>query len=206
MEIVEKVAHIVRQKMLQDTSGHDFWHVQAVLNNALMIAKCEDDVNITLVSLGALLHDIADHKMGFSDDECRACIHQILNDLGVEDDFIEQTVSIVLSVSFKGGKNVNVVSSLEAKIVQDADRLEAMGAIGIARAFAYGGYHHRTLFDPTCNHNINPNCDTISHFHTKLLLLKDLMHTQAAKNEAQIRHEFMLEFLQHFHAEFEGRI
>lgn len=206
MGIIEQVASIVKDRMSHDTTGHDFWHVQAVLNNAQAIASHEKNANMILVSLAALLHDIADHKLGYSDEETRHIIQSILSDFMLNDKMIEDVISIVQSVSYKGGNNIHAPASLEAMIVQDADRLEAMGAIGIARAFAYGGSHQRCMYDPTLNRSLTNNQDTIAHFYDKLLLLKDLMHTQTAKKEAQKRHDFMLLYLDNFYAEWQGRL
>ena len=196
--IVEKTKEFCKNKLLGEGSGHDWYHVERVYNNALDIAKHEDGVDIFIVELGALLHDIADHKFGYSDEDREDIISEFLLDLNVERKIIDAVVYIANYISFKGGKNKHKMQTIEGEVVQDADRLDAMGAIGIGRTFAYGGYKNRVMYDPE---NTESNEDTISHFYEKLLLLKNRMNTSYGKLKAERRHETMQEFLDNFYSE-----
>lgn len=200
--IIDKTKGFVKSKLEGEGSGHDWWHIVRVYNNAVDIARQEKGGDLFIVELAALLHDIADHKFGYSDEDRRNIISSLLKELNVKDDIIESVVYIANNISFKGGVNKHKMSTIEGKIVQDADRLDAMGAIGIGRTFSYGGYKKRVMYDPESKERD----DTISHFYDKLLLLKDRMNTETGKKKAIKRHEIMEEFLQNFYGEWNGEI
>ena len=192
--------------------GHDWWHILRVWNNAIAIAKGEK-VNGFVVELGALLHDIADSKFHHGDEEIGPQLtREFLQSLGLTEELTLQVENIVRYISFKGGNERQGFHSPELAVVQDADRLDAMGAIGIARAFAYGGYKDRALYDPSIKPNLNMSKEeykknqapTINHFYEKLLLLKDRMNTETGRRIALERHDFMLKYLDQFYNEWEG--
>jgi uncharacterized protein len=205
-KIIAKTLAFVKEKLQHDTTGHDFEHIYRVYKLANYIAK-KEKANPFIVALTALLHDIADWKFNGGDEkaggkEARKWLEQF--ELSTE--IIEEVVNIIDTLSFKGAKVKDKVHSLEGKIVQDADRLDAIGAIGIARAFAYGGYKHRPLFAPDEKVILHEsfeayqkgNSSTLHHFYEKLLLLKDRMHTETAKQLAEERHAFLELFLKEF--------
>lgn len=211
--LVNQVANHVKNKFAHDASGHDWWHIYRVWKVALQIADHEE-ANREVVSLGALLHDIADHKFHGGDSSIGPKTAQsLLITFGAESLLIEKVVAIVEEVTFKGAGVPTPVSSIEAACVQDADRLDAIGAIGIARAFAYGGSKSRLLHDPERNPIWHDNFDaykndqgaTTNHFYEKLLLIKDRMQTAHGKKLAQQRHRVMEDYLKQFFAEWEGR-
>lgn len=207
--IIEKTKEFVKAKLEGEGSGHDWWHIVRVFNNAMDIARkekplYEGNIDIFVVELGALLHDIADHKFGHTDADRKEIITNFLLELGVQDEIIDHVVYIANNISFKGGKNKHKMETIEGEIVQDADRLDAIGAIGIGRTFAYGGYKKRVMYDPDCNLDIKDKGDTISHFYEKLLLLKEKMNTKTGYKKAQNRHRVMEEFLENFHSEWNG--
>ena len=202
-KIIEKLKETVKNNLQKETS-HDWWHVLRVYNNALSIAEKEEGVNILIVEIASLLHDIADHKFGHTDNDRALIITNILENLKIEPSIIEEVIYIANNLSFKGGKNTHKIKTLEGQIVQDADRLDAIGAIGIARTFAYGSFVNRPFYLPD---NQNPNeIDTISHFYEKLLLLKDRMNTKTGKEKAIKRHETMEIYLRNFYDEWNGKI
>lgn len=205
-KIVELTKEFVKERLEKEGSGHDWWHTLRVYNNALDIAKTEKgDINLLVVELGALLHDIADHKFGYTDSDRNNIISNFLNSIKVEDNVIEEVVYIANNISFKGGKNKEILKNLESKIVQDADRLDAIGAIGIGRTFTFGGYKGRIMYNPALKEEIvEEDKDTISHFYEKLLLLKDTMNTESGKIKALRRHKFMEGFLEEFYKEWNG--
>lgn len=210
-QVLENTRQFVKQKLEGEGSGHDWWHIVRVCNNALDIARQTVGVDSFIVELGALLHDIADHKFGYTDEDRRTIISELLTNLDVSAAIIEEVVYIANHISFKGGTNKHELKTIEGKIVQDADRLDAIGAMGIGRAFAYGGYVNRPMYNPTLNKqaaviDAHTETDTISHFYEKLLLLKDLMNTEIGAQKAQRRHEIMEEFLNNFYAEWNGEI
>ncbi|OYT16977.1 MAG: phosphohydrolase [Bacteroidetes bacterium 4572_77] len=190
-------------------SGHDWWHIHRVRNLSLSIARSYK-VNTFVVEMAALLHDIADHKFHNGDETIglkKAEDWLVLQQLSHKDQ--EHILQIMKEVSFSSGKKP---TNLESEIVQDADRLDAIGAVGIARTFAYGGFKKREMYNPEIppikyksleeyKKNTNP---TLNHFYEKLLLLKDMMNTQQAKKMAQKRHDFMLQYLEAFYAEWDG--
>ena len=205
---MEKIKEFVKDLLAKEYSGHDYYHCIRVYNNAMLICK-DMDCDKRLVSVASLLHDVDDAKLFDSKDYDNA--RKILNDLNYEKDFIEKVINIIKDVSFKGKDSV-IPSSLEGKIVQDADRLDAIGAIGIARTFAYGGNHNRLIYDPSIKPNLNmdynqyknANNPTINHFYEKLLLLKDMMNLEKSKQIAIHRHKFMEEYLKEFYDEWDG--
>lgn len=205
---MEKIKEFVKDLLAKEYSGHDYYHCIRVYNNAMLICK-DMDCDKQLVSVASLLHDVDDAKLFDSKDYDNA--RKILNDLNYEKDFIEKVINIIKDVSFKGKDSV-IPSSLEGKIVQDADRLDAIGAIGIARTFAYGGNHNRLIYDPSIKPNLNmdynqyknANNPTINHFYEKLLLLKDMMNLEKSKQIAIHRHKFMEDYLREFYDEWDG--
>lgn len=203
---------MIRDRLDGEGTGHDWWHVERVRRLALRIAK-EEGANLVIVELGALLHDVADHKFHDGDETAGPnASREWLCRYGVDPEIVEAVVGIVQQVSFKGAGVPDRVSSLEGKVVQDADRLDALGAIGIARTFAYGGFRKQTLWDPDVPPVLHASFDaykkssspTINHFYEKLLLLKDRMHTRTGKRLAEARHALMERFLEAFFAEWNG--
>ena len=214
-EIIQKTADFLKDKFSEESSGHDWWHMYRTWQLAKSIAQQESGANTFVVELGALLHDIDDWKFNDGDMEVGAkAARDWLSGLGVANDVIEQIEDIIRTVSFKGAKVDSNMSTLEGKIVHDADKLDAMGAIGIARAFAYGGAMHRPMHDPSQNPELHEsfedyknkgNTATINHFYEKLLLLKDRMYTDAGKAMAKQRHAFMETYLNQFYEEWGAR-
>ena len=213
-EILQKTADYVKQEFSDDSSGHDWWHIYRVWKNA--IALCEHDAeraDTFIVQLAALLHDLDDWKFNDSGDETPLRAKAWLDSFSLDPSITDAAYRIITHISFKGAGVENKMDSLEGSIVQDADRLDAIGAIGIARAFAYGGYKNRPLYDPktspqlheTFEHYKNSKSDTINHFYEKLLLLKDMMNTPTAKRIAEQRHVYMQQFLTQFMDEWEGK-
>lgn len=207
----EQTKNILKQKIKElfasDCSGHDYWHSIRVLNNAEKIAKTEK-CNEYIVMIAALLHDTDDIKIFETKDyENARCI---MSKCHLTEDTIENVIDIIKEISFKGTETTSP-TSIEGKIVQDADRLDAMGAIGIARAFAYGGNHKRPIHIPGCLPNMNMDeteyrnneGTTINHFHEKLLLIKDMMNTDCAKAIAKKRDGYMREFIKEFYDEWD---
>ncbi len=214
MDIIQDTIAFVKQKLEKAESGHDWFHVERVYKNALLIAK-EENCNVIVVKLGALLHDIADSKFHDGDETIGPKIAQdFLISKNIEESIIEQVTDIIKNISFKGGNFENNTKTIELEIVQDADRLDAIGAIGIARAFNYGGFKNRTIYNPEIAPNMHmdkeqykkSDAPTINHFYEKLLLLKDKMNTATAKKIAQRRHDFMERFLAQFYSEWEGEL
>lgn len=212
--ILDKTRKFVRQKMEGEGTGHDWWHIVRVVNNALSIAKKEGG-DLVVIELAALFHDIADWKFNDGDTAIGAKMaREWLHEAGADNTVIEQVAYIVEHISFKGGTNIHAMKTLEGKIVQDADRLDAIGAIGIARTFAFGGARGQSIYDPDVKPKeydsfksfkkaLNDN-HTINHFYEKLLLLKDKTNTRTGQQLAKQRHEFMEKYLQQFYAEWEG--
>ncbi|MDC8002526.1 HD domain-containing protein [Aureisphaera galaxeae] len=210
--LIERTIAFVQKELATAEGGHDWFHIERVYKNTIAIAKTET-VDEEVVLLGALLHDIADAKFHDGDETLGPKkARQFLEGEGVSREVINHVVAIIENVSFKGGNATKSFDSLELRVVQDADRLDALGAIGIARTFNYGGFKNRSLYDPS----IPPKLDmtpeeyraskapTINHFYEKLLLLKDLMHTETGKKMAQQRHSYMEDFLSRFYAEWNG--
>lgn len=207
--IVEQTIQFVKKTLADAEAGHDWFHIERVYKTALKINETEQG-DLLIVSLAALLHDIADSKFNGGDEEIGPRIAgEFLHQLKLEPAVIEQVQLIIKNLSFKASLGTINFYSKELDIVQDADRLDAIGAIGIARAFTYGGYKNRVLYDPAIHPNLNmskeayknSNSPTINHFYEKLLLLKDLMKTEAGKKIAEQRHQFMLDYLEQFYSE-----
>ncbi|WP_396195719.1 HD domain-containing protein [Flavobacterium sp.] len=212
MSIIDKTILFVQSKLEQAEGGHDWFHIERVYKNALLITQ-EESCDITVVKLAALLHDIADSKFHDGDETIGPKTARLfLEAENVDEATIIHVVNIIENISFKGGNFERTFSSKELKIVQDADRLDAIGAIGIARCFNYGGFKNRALYNPAIAPNLNmskeeyKNSDspTLNHFYEKLLLLKDKMNTETGKKIAAARHRFMENFLSQFYAEWEG--
>ncbi|OYQ47803.1 HD domain-containing protein [Flavobacterium aurantiibacter] len=202
----------VRDTLAHAEGGHDINHILRVYKIALRLAE-EESADNTVVALAALLHDISDAKFNGGDDSLGAKVAaEFLTKINVPETTITHVCFIIANMSFKGGGTFVETPSLEFQIVQDADRLDAIGAIGIARTFNYGGFKNRALYNPdikprtelTAENYRNEEQPTINHFYEKLLLLKDRMHTKTAKIWAQKRHDYMLEFLDRFYAEWDG--
>lgn len=210
--IIEKTIEFVKEKLQGAEAGHDWSHIERVYKNAIQIAQGSNDINVLVVELGALLHDIADSKFHNGDESVGPKIaREFLQMHQVDENVIREVVSIIENISFKNTKNnTNKYTSKELEIVQDADRLDAIGAIGIARAFNYGGFKNRELYNPLVKPNLNMSKEeyknskapTINHFYEKLLLLKDKMNTQKGRELAEERHRFMEVFLEQFYKEW----
>ena len=214
-EIVNKTKEYVKKKLEGEGSGHDWWHILRVYNNALGIAEKEGHCDIFTIELAALLHDIADWKFNDGNLDKGSEIAEIfLSELDVNREVIEHVSDIIKNISFKGANVKNTITTKEGMIVQDADRLDAIGAIGIGRAFAYGGFMEREMYNPDIPFEIhntfeeykNKNGSTINHFYEKLLLLKDKMNTKTGRETAEKRHEFMCSFLDEFYSEWNGEV
>ncbi|MAO65477.1 MAG: phosphohydrolase [Balneola sp.] len=213
-EILTITENHVRQKLEGEGSGHDWWHIHRVRNTALKLGK-EEQADLFIVELTALLHDIADHKFHGGDEEIGpATARNWLKSLEVEESIINHVFEIIRDVSFKGAEVETPMKTIEGKVVQDADRLDALGAIGIARAFAYGGYKGRELHNPNIppeNHDSfeeykKSTGPTLNHFYEKLFLLKDRMNTDSGRKLAEERHQFMEEFVNRFLSEWGGNV
>ena len=211
--LIDKTILFVKATLAQAEGGHDWFHIERVYKNALLIAESEK-CDMEIVQLGALLHDIADSKFYNGDESIGPkTARTFLESEKVEPTIIDHVIAIIENISFKGGRVERQFSSIELDIVQDADRLDAIGAIGIARTFNYGGFKNRALYNPEIAPNLsmtkdeykNNEAPTINHFYEKLLLLKDKMNTQTGKQIAQDRHRYMEDFLEQFYAEWEGK-
>lgn len=215
--LVVKTAQLVKKKFEKEGTGHDWWHIYRVWQMAKRIAAEENDVNLEVVELASLLHDIADWKFHGGDEEAGPkAAKEWLESAKADKKTVEQVIYIVRNISFKSGLNKHTMETIEGKIVQDADRLDALGAIGIARCFATGGAFGRPIYDPAIKlkrytslkeryENIS-NDTTLNHFYEKLLLLKGQMSTKAGKQMAKHRHEFIEQYLNEFYAEWEGKL
>ena len=208
--IIQKTIDFVKENLSDAEGGHDWWHIYRVWKLSKYLAQTEE-VNIFIIELGALLHDIADSKFYKGDEEIGPRkAREFLTSLNVEEGVIIHVENIIKNISFKGGKNAQKFKSPELDVVQDADRLDAIGAIGITRAFNYGGYKGREIYNPEIKPNLNmtkeeyknSNAPTLNHFYEKLLLLKDRMNTRTGKNIAEQRHKFMEQFLNEFYKEW----
>jgi len=211
-DIILKTIDFVKLSLSDAEGGHDWWHIYRVWKIAKHIAQNEN-VDLFVVQLGALLHDIADSKFHNGDEEIGPQkAQEFLESLHVPENIISHIVMIIKNISFKGGNQTQEHSSRELEVIQDADRLDAIGALGIARAFNYGGFKGRSIYDPNRKPNYklskeeykNSEAPTLNHFYEKLLLLKDRMNTQTARKMAVQRHDFMLEYLDQFYKEWEG--
>lgn len=210
--IIQQTAEHVHALLEGESSGHDWWHVARVWQMARPIAQ-QEQVDTFVVELAALLHDIGDHKFHNGDDTIGPRMaREWLEQVGVQTGVIDHVVEIIRDLSFKGANVVTPMKTREGMVVQDADRLDAIGAIGVARAFAYGGHKGRALYDPneapqmheSFEQYKNSQSSTINHFYEKLLLLKDRINTKAGRRIAEQRHQFMQDYLDHFLAEWYG--
>ena len=213
-QILKNTEAFVKETLKNAEGGHDWFHIQRVWNNAKLIAKNEN-ADLFIVELGALLHDIADSKFHDGNESVGPKVaSKFLQEQQVDAEVIDHVVKIIENVSFKGGNIQQEFNSIDLEIVQDADRLDALGAIGIARTFNYGGFKGRALYDPELKPNLNMSKEeykastapTINHFYEKLLLLKNRMNTETGKEIAQKRHEFMELYLEQFYAEWNGKV
>lgn len=210
--VIQNTIAFVKDQLHNAEGGHDWFHIERVYKNALAIAKNEK-CDVLIVQLGALLHDIADSKFHDGDGTVGPKMARMfLEKEDVAEEIIEHVIKIIENISYKGGNFEQNFHSIELNIVQDADRLDAIGAVGIARTFNYGGFKNRTMYNPEILPNLNmtkeeyrnSEAPTINHFYEKLLLLKDKMNTQTGKKIAEQRHQFMENFLLQFYAEWNG--
>ena len=211
-KLIEKTRLYVIKELAGDGSGHDWWHVYRVWSIAKKIVQ-KENADQTIVELAALLHDIADWKFNDGDELAGPREAAVwLNKNGVDPVLVDEVCEIISTLSYKGAGVATPMRTIEGKIVQDADRLDAIGAVGIARTFAYGGNKNRLMYHPeeapvmheSFEHYKNNQGHTINHFHEKLLLLKDRMNTESAKKLAEQRHLFMENYLDRFHKEWDG--
>lgn len=214
LAVIRQTEEYVKKTLEKEGSGHDWWHIYRVHKMAVHIAK-KEGADMFVVKLAALLHDIADWK--FNDGDLKAgsrVARSWLERLGVDEEIIKHVCEIIEETSFKGAGVKLKMRTKEGMIVQDADRLDAIGAIGIARTFAYGGHKSREIYNPEIKPKIHKTFEqyknntgpTINHFYEKLLLLKDLMNTKTAKEIAKNRQKYMEEFLNRFYKEWEGKL
>ncbi|RZL39619.1 MAG: HD domain-containing protein [Pedobacter sp.] len=211
-QIIDQTINFVKITLANAETGHDWFHIERVYKTAKTINAAEK-ADALVVELAALLHDIADSKFNNGDEEIGPRkAGEFLTSIGVDEVVITHVKDIILNLSYKASLGNVTFKSKELDVVQDADRLDAIGAIGIARAFTYGGYKNRVLYDPAIPTNLNMSKEeyknttapTINHFYEKLLLLKDLMKTESGKKMAQQRHDFMLAYLDQFYQEWDG--
>lgn len=212
MSVIDNTILFVKNKLQNAEAGHDWFHIERVYRNSLLIAN-EEECDLEVVKLAALLHDIADSKFNDGDESIGPkTARTFLEKENIPQETLNHVVAIIENISFKGGNFEKKFTSKELEIVQDADRLDAIGAIGIARTFNYGGFKNRQLYNPeiapelkmTKEEYKNSEAPTINHFYEKLLLLKDKMNTETGKKIAQERHCFMELFLSQFYAEWDG--
>ena len=212
MSLIDNTILFVKQQLENAEGGHDWFHIERVYKNAILIAQTEK-CDLEIVKLGALLHDIADSKFHNGDETVGPkTARNFLEIQNVSEETILHVIHIIENISFKGGNFEKKINSIELEIVQDADRLDAIGAIGIARTFNYGGFKNRTIYNPEIAPNMRmskeeykkSDAPTINHFYEKLLLLKDKMNTKTGKDLALERHKYMENFLSQFYAEWEG--
>ena len=211
--IIKNTIAFVKEELKNAEGGHDWFHIERVWKNAKLIAKTEDVIP-EIIELAALLHDIADSKFNGGDEKIgpKKALNFLI-DQDAEYRTIDHVISIIENVSFKGGSAERTFNSPELDVVQDADRLDAIGAIGIARTFNYGGFKNRAIYNPDIKPNLemskeeykNSSAPTINHFYEKLLLLKDRMNTKTGKQLAEKRHQFMVNYLEEFNHEWEGQ-
>ena len=206
--IIAAIRKTIKGRFENDSSGHDFFHIERVYNLAIFIAKKEGG-DLFIVGGSALLHETADWKF-YKGDDPTVMVVEYLSEYELEKSLLEKIVDIVTNVSFKGAGVDDRMQCLEGRIVQDADRLDAMGAIGIARTFAFGGRHQRAMYQPDVDPELHQSFEeyqkseghTINHFYEKLLLLKDRIHTQTGMKIARERHRYMEQFLEQFYKEW----
>lgn len=207
-EILKKTREFVRKKLETEPTGHDWHHIERVVRNAKLIGKKEKarlrqgfggraDLDLFIVELGALLHDVADWKFHKDPEAGTKITRTWLAKLRLDKESIDRVAYIVQNISFKGGTNKHKMTTIEGMVVQDADRLDALGAIGIARAFAYGGYKHRMIYDPA-----GKSETSVKHFYDKLLWITDLMNTTTGRKLALSREKYIKNFLNQFYKEW----
>ena len=214
-QLIETTKTFVKETLKNAEGGHDWFHIERVYKNSLLISKTEE-VDILVVQLGALLHDIADSKFHEGDETQGPQIaREFLFKHNVDSLVIEHVVNIIKHLSFKNSLDgKSGFNSKELEVIQDADRLDAIGAIGIARCFNYGGFKNRPIYDPSVQPNLNMSkveyktstAPTLNHFYGKLLLLKGKMNTKTGKHIAERRHQFMELYLKQFYAEWDGKL
>jgi uncharacterized protein len=211
-QIIQQTERFVRNELGEDPTGHDWFHVDRVRRNALHICQEEKTGDHFIIEMAALLHDIPDEKINVSAEAGNAKLHTFFQTVGLKEESENHIKQIIESISYKGGRKT-VLETVEAKIVQDADRLDAIGAIGIARAFAYGGKKGQLIYDPSIDVREEMSVEeyrkgkstSIHHFYEKLLKLKDLLNTDSAKKMAESRQQMMLGFLEQFYLEWDGK-
>ncbi|MBJ2173798.1 HD domain-containing protein [Aureibaculum sp. A20] len=219
-QVISKTIEFVKETLKGAEGGHDWFHIERVYNNAQLISKTEKADGF-IVALGALLHDIADAKFypdasGGDETIGPKVARKFLFQQNIDSTIIEHVIKIIENISYKSSlsKSQNRFTSIELDIVQDADRLDAIGAIGIARCFNYGGFKNREIYNPDIAPNLNMSKEeykkstapTINHFYEKLLLLKDKMNTKSGKKIAKKRHEYMIKYLDQFYGEWNGKL
>ncbi|MFO1444709.1 HD domain-containing protein [Bacillus sp. Bva_UNVM-123] len=211
-EMIKRTEHFVQRTLGNDSTGHDWYHIKRVRSNALYIAERENKGDHFIIEMAALLHDIPDEKLNPSKEAGERKLAEFLELIQLDQRRSNEIAGIISSISFKGGNNTKAMS-IEAEIVQDADRLDAIGAIGIARTFAYGGSKGQALYDPniavrdmmTEDEYRNGKSTSVHHFYEKLLKLKDKLNTNTAKKMAEERHQWMEKFLEQFFYEWNGQ-
>ncbi|MEH7388011.1 HD domain-containing protein [Bacillus sp. JJ1521] len=211
-KIIEATITFVKNILQHDSSGHDWWHIERVRKAAIQIGE-KEKANLFIIEMAALLHDVADEKLNKTEEEGLMKVSDWLTSIHLPDSEQEMILEIISTMSFKGG-NRPPMKTIEGQVVQDADRLDAIGAIGIARTFAYAGAHGDLMYDPnlpyresmTKEEYRNGKSTAVNHFYEKLLKLKDTLNTNAAKEVAQERHDFMLAFLDQFYKEWNGQL
>lgn len=210
VEQIELTRAFVKSFHQGEATGHDWFHVQRVTHMAKKIGQIEG-ANLPKIEIIALLHDVADHKLNNGNEKAGLKkVNDFLNQINIPSQLVKEVLQDIDNISYKGAKVEQSVLSTEGKIVQDADRIDALGAIGIARTFAYGGHKNRIMYDPNSKIEMHADFDsyksstapTINHFYEKLLLLKDRMNTKTAKLIAEERHQYMVDFLAQFYAEW----
>jgi uncharacterized protein len=214
-ELIASTVAFVQETLTEAEGGHDWFHIERVWHNAQLLLQAESEVDNLVVELGALLHDIADPKFHDGDESVGPeMARTFLLSQGVDTSVIGHVVKIIEHVSFKNSIDGQKWSSPELEVVQDADRLDALGAIGIARTFNYGGHAGRALYDPAIEPNLNmtkeeyknSTAPTLNHFYEKVFLLKDRINTEAGKKLAKERHQYMVQFVDRFKAEWRGEM
>lgn len=212
--VLDQTRAFVRDRCDGESSGHDWWHIHRVCRTAVAIGR-EEGVDLSVVELAALLHDVADWKFHDGDEDIGPrTAASWLRSLGIDDATVEHVSEIVRDISFKGAGVPTPMRTREGEVVQDADRLDGLGAIGIARAFAFGGFRGQPLHDPSAEPFLAASAEdykahrgsTINHFSERILLHADRMNTATGRRMARDRHEFMERFLERFHAEWDGQV
>jgi uncharacterized protein len=211
-EVISRTEQYARHELGEDSSGHDWWHVHRVREIAVGLAKSEN-ADVYIVELAALLHDISDYKLNGGDQQKGPRMaYEWLASLGESEQCATAVAEIIATLSFKGAGTLSEMSTVEGMVVQDADRLDALGAIGVARAFAFGGYAGQPMHEPAAQPHLHSTPDeylkrkgtTVNHFYEKLFLLKDRMNTENARLVAARRHMVLKEFLDEFFLEWDA--